>query len=235
MVGPPNLDTASNQAFGSRIPPHLLLIRKPFLTEEQDCGPHLYSSPVLAEVWAAAPAWVRTFSLASADLLSSNGPDNYLHRGKFSQPKRCSDEGGLVLSPERGRCPLGWLVLRHCLETRGTYPWTPRRLSLAPPRDELSLASPPPAHSSSMSLQAEREYIGSSSSRAGAVRSGPAQTRAAPHRGEVGHGDSGASRIGVEAEWFEGGTSGAKTGRVAGVEESRHCELKFMPPRSSHQ
>ncbi len=52
----PNLDTASNQAFGSRRPPHLLLIRKPFLTEEQDCGPHLYSSPVLAEVWAAAPA-----------------------------------------------------------------------------------------------------------------------------------------------------------------------------------
>lgn len=59
-----------------------------------------------------------------------------------------------------------------------------RRLSLAHPRDE-SLMSPPALHSSSLSMQAEREYVETRGSRAGGVRSGSAQPRPSPHRGEV--------------------------------------------------
>lgn len=126
----------------------------------------------------------RTFSLASADLLRSNGPDNYRTEASSPSQNDVVMRRSGVVTRERpmsarlaGSSPLPG--------DPGHISVDPRRLSLAPPRDELSLASPPPAHSSSMSLQAEREYIGSSSSRAGAVRSGPAQTRAAPHRGEV--------------------------------------------------
>lgn len=126
----------------------------------------------------------RTFSLASADLLRSNGPDSY--RSEASSPSQndvVMRRSGVV-ARERpmsarlaGSSPLPG--------DPGHLSVDPRRLSLAPPRDELSLVCPPPIHSSSTSLQAEREYVGSASSRAGAVRSGPAQTRAAPHRGEV--------------------------------------------------
>ncbi|KAK7153274.1 hypothetical protein R3I93_011240 [Phoxinus phoxinus] len=126
----------------------------------------------------------RTFSLASADLLRSNGPDSY--RAEASSPS----QSDVVLRRS------GAVARERPMSARlaGSSPLTvdpghlsvdPRRLSLAPPRDELSLACPPPMLSSSTSLLAEREYVGSVSSRAGAVRSGPAQTRAAPHRGEV--------------------------------------------------
>uniref|UniRef100_A0A673H6L6 Protein Daple-like n=1 Tax=Sinocyclocheilus rhinocerous TaxID=307959 RepID=A0A673H6L6_9TELE len=126
----------------------------------------------------------RTFSLASADLLCSNGPDAYRNEAKSPSQNEVVVRRSGVVNRERpmsarlaGSSPLPG--------NPGHISVDPRRLSLAPPRDELSLASPPPVHSSSMSLQAEREYVGSGSSRAGAVRSGPAQTRAAPHRGEV--------------------------------------------------
>ncbi|XP_052475839.1 protein Daple isoform X1 [Carassius gibelio] len=126
----------------------------------------------------------RTFSLASADLLRSNGPDSY--RKEASSP---SQNDVVVRRP-------GVVARERPMSARlaGSSPLPgdpghvsvdPRRLSLAQPRDELSLATPPPVRSSSVSLQAEREYSGSGSSRAGAVRSGPAQTRAASHRGEV--------------------------------------------------
>uniref|UniRef100_A0A8C1LAV9 Coiled-coil domain containing 88C n=1 Tax=Cyprinus carpio TaxID=7962 RepID=A0A8C1LAV9_CYPCA len=124
----------------------------------------------------------RTFSLASADLLRSNGPDSYRTEANSPSQNDVVVRRSGVVARERpmsarvaGSSPLPG--------DPGHVSVDPRRLSLAQPRDELSLASPPPVHSSSMSLQAEREYTGSS--RAGAVRSGPAQTRAAPHRGEV--------------------------------------------------
>uniref|UniRef100_A0A672SFA8 Protein Daple-like n=2 Tax=Sinocyclocheilus grahami TaxID=75366 RepID=A0A672SFA8_SINGR len=126
----------------------------------------------------------RTFSLASADLLCSNGPDTYRNEANSPSQNEVVVRRSGVVNRERpmsarlaGSSPLPG--------DPGHISVDPRRLSLAPPRDELSLASPPPVHCSSMSLQAEREYIGSGSSRAGAVRSGPAQTQAAPHRGEV--------------------------------------------------
>uniref|UniRef100_A0A8C1GAC5 Coiled-coil domain containing 88C n=1 Tax=Cyprinus carpio TaxID=7962 RepID=A0A8C1GAC5_CYPCA len=126
----------------------------------------------------------RTFSLASADLLRSNGPDSYRNKANSPSQNEVVVRRSGVVNRERpmsarlaGSSPLPG--------DPGHISVDPRRLSLAPPKDELSLASPPPVHSSSISLQAEREYVGSGSSRAGAVRSGPAQTRAAPHRGEV--------------------------------------------------
>uniref|UniRef100_A0A672SFA6 Protein Daple-like n=1 Tax=Sinocyclocheilus grahami TaxID=75366 RepID=A0A672SFA6_SINGR len=122
----------------------------------------------------------RTFSLASADLLCSNGPDTYRNEANSPSQNEVVVRRSGVVNRERpmsarlaGSSPLPG--------DPGHISVDPRRLSLAPPRDEF----PPPVHCSSMSLQAEREYIGSGSSRAGAVRSGPAQTQAAPHRGEV--------------------------------------------------
>uniref|UniRef100_A0A672T1F5 HOOK N-terminal domain-containing protein n=1 Tax=Sinocyclocheilus grahami TaxID=75366 RepID=A0A672T1F5_SINGR len=126
----------------------------------------------------------RTFSLASADLLRSSGPDSYRTEASSPSQNDVVVRRSGVVTRERpisarlaGSSPLPG--------DPGHVSVDPRRLSLAQPRDELSLASPPPVRSSSMPLQAEREYVGSGSSRAGAVRSAPAQTRAAPHRGEV--------------------------------------------------
>ncbi|XP_051502727.1 protein Daple-like isoform X2 [Myxocyprinus asiaticus] len=124
----------------------------------------------------------RTFSLASADLLHSNGPNSY--RAEASSPNQ-SDvvrRSGAVTRerPLSARLP-GSSPLPA---DPGHLSVDPRRLSLAPPRDELSLTSTPPLHSSSMSLQAEQDYVGSSS-RASAVCSGAAQTRPPPHHGEV--------------------------------------------------
>uniref|UniRef100_A0A8C2H7U1 Coiled-coil domain containing 88C n=1 Tax=Cyprinus carpio TaxID=7962 RepID=A0A8C2H7U1_CYPCA len=103
----------------------------------------------------------RTFSLASADLLRSNGPDSYRTEASSPSQNDVVVRRSGVVARERpmsarvaGSSPLPG--------DPGHVSVDPRRLSLAQPRDELSLASP-----------------------AGAVRSGPAQTRAAPHRGEV--------------------------------------------------
>ncbi|XP_051722992.1 protein Daple [Ctenopharyngodon idella] len=124
----------------------------------------------------------RTFSLASADLLRSNGPDSYRTEASSPSQNDVVLRRSGVAARERpmsarlaGSSPLPG--------DPGHLSVDPRRLSLAPPRDELSLSCPPPMHSSSTSLQAEREYVGSS--RAGAIRTGSPQTRAAPHRGEV--------------------------------------------------
>ncbi|XP_052001582.1 protein Daple [Xyrauchen texanus] len=124
----------------------------------------------------------RTFSLASADLLHSNGPDSYYAEASSPNPIDVVVRSGVVTRerPLSARLP-GSLPLPADL---GHLSVDPRRLSLAPSRNELSLTSPPPLHSSSMSLQAERDYVGSSS-RATAVRSRPAQVRSAPHHGEV--------------------------------------------------
>lgn len=124
----------------------------------------------------------RTFSLASADLLRSNGPDSYRTEASSPSQNDVVLRRSGVAARERpmsarlaGSSPLPG--------DPGHLSVDPRRLSLAPPRDELSLSCPPPMHSSSTSLQAEREYVGCS--RAGAIRTGSPQTRAAPHRGEV--------------------------------------------------
>ncbi|XP_051578172.1 protein Daple [Myxocyprinus asiaticus] len=124
----------------------------------------------------------RTFSLASADLLRSNGPDSYCAEASSPNPIDVVVRSGAIARerPLSARLP-GSLPFPA---DPGHLSVDPRRLSLAPSRNELSLTSPPPLHSSSMSLQAERDYVGSSS-RATAVRSRPAQTRSAPHRGEV--------------------------------------------------
>uniref|UniRef100_A0A671QI04 Protein Daple-like n=1 Tax=Sinocyclocheilus anshuiensis TaxID=1608454 RepID=A0A671QI04_9TELE len=113
----------------------------------------------------------RTFSLASADLLRSSGPDSYRTEASSPSQNDVVVRRSGVVARERpisarlaGSSPLPG--------DPGHVSVDPRRLSLAQPRDELSLASPPPVHSSSMPL-------------AGAVCSAPAQTRAAPHRGEV--------------------------------------------------
>ncbi|XP_073725684.1 protein Daple [Misgurnus anguillicaudatus] len=132
---------------------------------------------------AGSSSLSRTFSLASADLLHSNGPDSYrTDTGSLSPNDVVLRRSGAVARERSmsarvsGSSPIPG--------DPGHLSVDPRRLSLAPPRDE-SLTSPPPLHSSSVSLQTEREYVGSGSSRAGGVRPGSAQSRPSPHRGEV--------------------------------------------------
>lgn len=103
----------------------------------------------------------RTFSLASADLLHSNGPDGY------------RPEAGGTIQAEgmtRRERPLS----ARLAGSSGHLSLDPRRLSLAPPRDE------PPLTSSSTALQSDRGYTGSGG------RSGTMHSTTSHHpRGEV--------------------------------------------------
>lgn len=111
----------------------------------------------------------RTFSLASADLLHSNGPDSY----RAESPSQND-----VVLRRSGAVARDRPMSARMAGDPGHLSVDPRRLSLAPPRDE-SLMSPPAP------MQAEREYVESRGSRVGGVRSGSAQSRPSPHRGEV--------------------------------------------------
>ncbi|TRY55298.1 hypothetical protein DNTS_013455 [Danionella cerebrum] len=127
----------------------------------------------------------RNFSLASADLLRSNGPDSYRPEvASLSQNEVVLRRTGAG-ARERpasarlaGPSPLS--------EDPGQSSVDPRRLSVAPFRDELSLTSPSALHSSSKALQAEREYaVVGGASWTGAARSGVVQSKSGAHRGEV--------------------------------------------------
>ncbi|XP_053538914.1 protein Daple isoform X2 [Ictalurus punctatus] len=93
----------------------------------------------------------RTFSLASADLLQSNGPDGY-------RPEM----GGTIQAEgmTRRERPLSARLTGNS----GHHSLDPRRLSVAPPRDD------PPLTSSSTALQSDRGYTGSGG-RSGAMHS----------------------------------------------------------------
>lgn len=95
----------------------------------------------------------RTFSLASADLLRSNGPGSY---------RPDMEAGG---SPSRGggdgvvRRPGAGAMARERPQSArlaGPSDIDPRRLPLAPPKEEPLSLSLPQHHSSSLSLQPER-------------------------------------------------------------------------------
>lgn len=103
----------------------------------------------------------RTFSLASADLLQSNGPDSY--RPELGGAIQA--EGAL-----RRECPLS----ARLAGSSGHLSLDPRRLSVASPRDD------PPLTSSSTALQSDRGYGGSGG------RSGTMHSTTSHHpRGEV--------------------------------------------------
>lgn len=117
----------------------------------------------------------RTFSLASADLLRSNGPDSY--RGDHSSSLSLAANQSEVVLRRGGGGPgggsgSGGVARERPLSARlagsssqlgeGSH-LDHRRLSVAPPRDELSLPPPPPQHhSSSLSLQPDRYTSGGS-------------------------------------------------------------------------
>ncbi|KAI4873321.1 hypothetical protein NFI96_029069, partial [Prochilodus magdalenae] len=111
----------------------------------------------------------RTFSLASADLLHSNGPDSY--RADAGSPGQ--GEGFVRRQRDRPQSarPLSGDPAHLSVD--------PRRLSLAPPKDDPIL---PP---SSASPQADWGYAGRPA--ATGTRSGTGQGRSVPqhHRGEV--------------------------------------------------
>lgn len=108
----------------------------------------------------------RTFSLASADLLRSNGPESYRSDHSYMSPANQSEvvlrRGGGGVARER---PLSARLASSSPLLGDGGHLDPRRLSVAPPRDELSLP-PPQHHSSSLSLQPER-YGTSGGSRQG--------------------------------------------------------------------
>ncbi|XP_041927680.1 protein Daple isoform X1 [Alosa sapidissima] len=103
----------------------------------------------------------RTFSLASADLLRSNGPDSYRGDHSLSSTPNQSEVvlrrgGGGGVARER---PQSARLAGSSPQLGDSGHLDPRRLSVAPPRDELSLP-PPQHHSSSLSLQPERYGTG---------------------------------------------------------------------------
>lgn len=119
----------------------------------------------------------RTFSLASADLLHSSGPESY--------------------RPEGSDCGSGDVLLRARVLARerpqsvrlggpttppvdvGCRPLDPRRLSLAPPKESFSLESPlPQHHSSSFSLCGNPGYT----SRHGVTEQHPTGSRGSPQQ-----------------------------------------------------
>ncbi|CAB1335380.1 unnamed protein product [Coregonus sp. 'balchen'] len=92
----------------------------------------------------------RTFSLASADLLRSNGPDSY--RPDMEAGGSPSGGGGdwVVRRPGTGAMAR---ERPQSARLAGPSDIDPRRLSLAPPKEEPLSLAPPQHHSSSLSLQ----------------------------------------------------------------------------------
>ncbi|KAM9571491.1 protein Daple-like [Salvelinus alpinus] len=91
----------------------------------------------------------RTFSLASADLLHSNGPGSYLPDMEAGGSPSRGGGDGVVRRPGAGATAR---ERPQSARLAGPLDIDPRRLSLAPPKEEpLSLA--PPQHHSSLSLQ----------------------------------------------------------------------------------
>lgn len=96
----------------------------------------------------------RTFSLASADLLRSNGPDSYrTDREAGGSPSQSGGGGsvdGVVRRPGAGATAR---ERPQSARLAGPLDIDPRKLSLAPPKEEPLSLAPPQHHSSSLSLQ----------------------------------------------------------------------------------
>uniref|UniRef100_A0A6Q2ZF85 HOOK N-terminal domain-containing protein n=1 Tax=Esox lucius TaxID=8010 RepID=A0A6Q2ZF85_ESOLU len=90
----------------------------------------------------------RTFSLASADLLRSNGPDGYrTEREAGGRPGLGGGDEGVVRRPGAG----GTTRERpQSARLAGPSDLDPRRLPLAPPKEEAPSLAPPQHHSSSL-------------------------------------------------------------------------------------
>ncbi|KAK6307406.1 hypothetical protein J4Q44_G00225540 [Coregonus suidteri] len=135
----------------------------------------------------------RTFSLASADLLRSNGPDSYrTDREAGGSPSQGGGGGdGVVRRPGAGAMAR---ERPQSARLAGPSDIDPRRLPLAPPKEEPLSLTPPQHHYSSLSLQPER-YGGrttpGATPRNNSPSTGPQQGRPNPqqnqknHRGEV--------------------------------------------------
>ncbi|XP_076835342.1 protein Daple [Brachyhypopomus gauderio] len=121
----------------------------------------------------------RTFSLASADLLHSTGPDGY--RAEAGSPSQAEGVVRRTGAPARERPQSARLAGPSCLPGDPGPPCVdPRRLSVAPPRD----GPPPLPCSTSTPTQVGEGLCGG---RSGALRFGPGHGRPATqhHRGEV--------------------------------------------------
>uniref|UniRef100_W5N6J6 Coiled-coil domain containing 88C n=1 Tax=Lepisosteus oculatus TaxID=7918 RepID=W5N6J6_LEPOC len=135
----------------------------------------------------------RAFSLASADLLRSNGPDTFRQE---SCPKPAAEQSSGMVIRRQGMVardrPQSARVAGPSLQSEElTYrSLDPRRLSVAPPKEDRPLSpvlQPPQHHSSALSLagtpaQAERYGTDASQHHPSAQYGSP---RSTPHRGEV--------------------------------------------------
>ncbi|XP_070972633.1 protein Daple-like [Oncorhynchus clarkii lewisi] len=137
----------------------------------------------------------RTFSLASADLLRSNGPDSYrTDREAGGSPSQSGGGGSVDVVVRRPGAGAMARERPHSARLAGPSDIDPRRLPLAPPKEEPLSLTLPQHHSSSLSLQPER-YGGrttpGSTPRNNGPSTGQQQGRPNPqqnqknHRGEV--------------------------------------------------
>nr|XP_046223101.1 protein Daple-like [Oncorhynchus gorbuscha] len=92
----------------------------------------------------------RTFSLASADLLRSNGPGSYRSDMEAGGSPSRGGGDGVVRRPGAGATAR---ERPQSARLAGPLDIDPRRLSLAPPKEEPLNLAPPQHHSSSLSLQ----------------------------------------------------------------------------------
>uniref|UniRef100_A0A8C7UKE0 Coiled-coil domain containing 88C n=1 Tax=Oncorhynchus mykiss TaxID=8022 RepID=A0A8C7UKE0_ONCMY len=92
----------------------------------------------------------RTFSLASADLLRSNGPGSYRPDMEAGGSPSRGGGDGVVRRPGAGATAR---ERPQSARLAGPLDIDPRRLSLAPPKEEPLNLAPPQHHSSSLSLQ----------------------------------------------------------------------------------
>uniref|UniRef100_A0A4W5N362 Coiled-coil domain containing 88C n=1 Tax=Hucho hucho TaxID=62062 RepID=A0A4W5N362_9TELE len=96
----------------------------------------------------------RTFSLASADLLRSNGPGSYRPDMEAGGSPSRGGGDGVVRRPGAGATAM---ERPQSARLAGPLDVDPRRLSLAPPKEEPLSLAPPQHHSSSLSLQPKLE------------------------------------------------------------------------------